>query len=1042
MSVLSDAGSAFTSGAVSSDTLRPLLPLREGLTACWQHIVAGVGHAPDPSFAAVNLSRLLEYGSGTGAVLRSAELSRDLLFVLGASQHLSHVLIRQEQDWEAAFLADRGAAEKSTAAHLQACRSSLRCDLPEDDFLRGLRAYRNREYLRVGTRDLLARASLEETTRDLSALADAAVQIAYEYTRARMERDYGLACIGEAGEKRPIAFVVFGMGKLGGAELNFSSDIDLIYLYECDAGLTTGGKKGQVDTRTYFTELAQRLTRTLSRSDTGGFVFRVDLRLRPDGTNGQIVNSLANTLLYYESWGQTWERLALLKARPVAGEPALGERFLREVAPFILRRYLDFTTVEDTKALKMKIERSLHRTDRERLNVKLGRGGIREIEFVTQVLQLIHAGKDPRVLGRNTLEVLDRLVEGAYLAAADRDALAAAYRFLRQVEHKIQMVHDRQTHTLPGSEDELRALARRLRIAGRTEDAQDDLGVFLTTLREHTRAVHTIFRSLFHIPEGSAEADETEEQAAVAALFDELHDSERTRQRLEQLGFRELSHTYERLRLLHDGPSYAPASPRRRELLYALAPTLFHEVCRSADPDRALAAMADLIASIGARSSFLSLLRENPHTLRTLIGLFGTSSYLSRIFLRRPELLDSLVRADLVQLYKSQELMRDELMARIQGAPELEDRLDILRQYRHEEFLRIGINDTNGQLDFPSVSVQLSYLAEACLHGAYETARAALLEKLGRTDLPGRIVIVGMGKLGARELNYNSDLDLIFLYEPEASSPTGQGRSDLAAQEIFAKLVQRLISVLQVQTREGAVYTIDTRLRPSGRAGSLVSSLAVFTRYHQTQAQLWERQALIKARAVAGDPGLAARVNALFAHAVYGEPIRTADVAEIQRLRGRMESELAGETSERFNIKTGRGGLVDVEFLVQMLQLRYGCRLPALRHRDTLSTLDALRACRVLSREESQVLKRGYQFLRRLENRLRIERDQPVEALERNAEQLTSLARRMGYEGADAGARVLAEYHRQREAIRACYSRLFAREQGEPHERQAGTTAS
>ena len=1042
MPALSDAGSAFISGDVSPDILRPLLPWRGQLTACWQHIVAGLAQAPDPSLAAVNLSRLVEHGCGTGAVLQSAELSRDLLFLLGASQHLSHVLVQQGQDWEAVFLTDRSAAERSTASHLQACRPALPCDLAEDDFLYGLRAYRNREYLRIGTRDLLARASLEETTRDLSALADAAVQIAYEYTRARMERDYGVAWVEEAGEKRPIAFVVFGMGKLGGEELNFSSDIDLIYLYECDAGLTTGGRKGQVDPRTYFTELAQHLTQALSTSGAGGFVFRVDLRLRPDGTNGQIVNSLANTLLYYEAWGQTWERLALLKTRPIAGEQALGERFLREVAPFILRRYLDFTTVEDTKALKMRIERSLHRADRGRLNVKLGRGGIREIEFVTQVLQLIHAGKDPRVLGRNTLAVLDRLVEGAYLAASDRDALAAAYRFLRQVEHKIQMVHDRQTHTLPGSENGLRALARRLRVADRTEVAQDALAVFLTALREHTQAVHTIFRSLFHIPEGSSEADVSAEQAAIEALFDELHDPERTQQRLEQLGFRDLTHTYERLRLLHDGPAYAPAPPRRRELLYALAPTLFHEVCRSADPDRALASVADLIASIGARSSFLSLLRENPHTLRTLIGLFGTSSYLSRIFLRRPEFLDSLVRADLVHLYKSQELMQDELMARITGAPELEDRLDILREYRHEEFLRIGINDTNGQLDFPSVSVQLSYLAEACLHGAYETARAALLEKLGRTDLPGRIVIVGMGKLGARELNYNSDLDLIFLYEPHSSSAAGQDGADLVAQEVFAKLVQRLISVLQVQTREGAAYKIDTRLRPSGRAGSLVSSVAAFTRYHQTQAQLWERQALIKARAVAGDSALAARVNALFEDYVYSEPIRAADVAEIQRLRGRMELELAAETNERFNIKTGRGGLVDVEFLVQMLQLRYGHRLPAVRHRDTLSTLDALRACRVLSREESQVLKRGYQFLRRLENRLRIERDQPVEALERNAEQLTSLARRMGYEGAEAGARVLAEYHRQREAIRACYSRLFEREQGDSHEGPVGTITS
>ena len=818
---------------------------------------------------------------------------------------------------------------------------------------------------------------------------------------------------------------------LGGEELNFSSDIDLIYLYECDAGPTLGGVKGQVDTRTFFTELAQRLTQALGASSAGGFVFRVDLRLRPDGTNGPIVHSLPNTLLYYESWGQTWERVALLKARPIAGEVTLGERFLHDIAPFILRRYLDFTMVEDIKEMKARVERSLRQADRERMNVKLSRGGIREVEFVTQVLQLIHAGKDPRVLGRNTLQALDRLVEGSYLTASDRDTLSSAYRFLRQVEHKIQIVHDRQTHTLPGAEEELGTLARRLRIGEKAGTQDEVLAVFLTSLQTHTRAVHAIFRSLFHIPEDNTETDDTLEPAVIEELFLELQQPERTKQRLERLGLRNLQQSYERLCLLHDGPPYAPASPKRRKLLYAIAPTLFYEVQHAADPDRALAYMADLIASIGARSSFLSLLRENPHTLRTLIGLFGTSSYLSQIFLRRPELLDSLVRADLVHVNKTPEVMRAELMARITGATELEDRLDILRQYRSEEFLRIGINDSNGSLDFPSVSAQLSDLAEVCLLGAYETARSALLEKLDRSDLPGRMVIVGMGKLGAQELNYNSDLDLIFLYEPQSPDTGGV---DLAAQEIFAKLVQRLISILQVQTREGVAYKIDTRLRPSGRAGSLVSSVAAFTRYHENQAQLWERQALIKARAVVGDSALATRMNALFEDFVYDSSISVTDVAEIQRLRGRMELELAAETDERFNIKTGRGGIVDIEFLVQMLQLRYGWRFPAVRQRNTLAALDALTACQVISHEESRVLEQGYRFLRKLENRLRIERDQPVEALGSDAEQLTPLARRMGYEGPEAGSHVLAEYHKQRETIRSCYSRLFEREQGDPHE--------
>jgi glutamate-ammonia-ligase adenylyltransferase len=459
-----------------------------------------------------------------------------------------------------------------------------------------------------------------------------------------------------------------------------------------------------------------------------------------------------------------------------------------------------------------------------------------------------------------------------------------------------------------------------------------------------------------------------------------------------------------------------------------VAPALFREVSRAADPDRALAAMANLIASIGARSSFLALLRENPSTLRTLVGLFGTSAYLTQVFLRHPELLDSLVRTDLVRVHKDQATMQEELAVRLEKVEEYEDRLDILRRYRTEEFLRIGINDSNGLLDFTEVSQQLTGVAEACLTGAYETARAALLRQLGLTLMPGRLAIVGMGKLGAGELNYNSDLDLIFLYDASDEDEAG---GKIGAQEFFTKLTQRLISVLQVQTREGYVHKIDTRLRPSGRSGSLVSSLAAFIRYHQTSSQLWERQALIKARVVAGDPTLREPVAEVLEGVAYAEEIDAAGVAEIDRLRSRMEQELAREGMGRFNIKTGRGGIVDIEFLVQMLQLRHGRRFPALRQRATLPALEALHTCGVLPMDDFHLLMRGYRFLRTVENRLRIERDQPVEALESGDEQLTSLARRLGYEGDDAAARLLTDYQNQREAIRGCYTRWFVQERGQ-----------
>ncbi len=1031
---------------LSSSVLQVVLPLHESLGSGWESVLAGLAVAPDPELAAANLRRLLEGAQGSGAVLADADLCRDLLFVLGASQHLANVLCRQGDQWENVFLADRRSSLKNSAEHLADLHRQLPVELPEEDFLRGLRAYRNREYLRIGLRDLLALASLEETTRDLSFLAEATVQAAYAHTRAQLRAAYGEAVIEVDGHTRPLGFVVFGMGKFGGLELNFSSDIDLIYLYERDGGLTTGGEKGVIEPRRFFSQLAQGLTRALSDLQFGGRVFRVDLRLRPDGVNGPVVNSLPNTLVYYESWGQTWERVALLKARPVAGEKELGEQFLRDVAPFVFRRYLDYSTLEDIKGMKARVERSLRAPERSGMNVKLGRGGIREVEFVAQALQLIHAGKDARVRDRTTLSALDRLVECRYLAGADREVLRDAYRFLRHVEHKLQIVQDHQTHTLPSDEAGIRALARRLRILedkskvksqkskvksqDMTEslfDQQDEVALFWSILRFHMDGVHLIFQTLFH-DEGRAQAQATDEHSGeISVLFQELQHEERTLWRLQQLGFRQLPEAYANVRLLHDGPPHSPASPKRRKLLYALEPLLFSEIAKAADPDRALAAMASLIASIGARSSFLALLRENPQTLRTLIGLFGTSAYLSQVFLRHPELLDSLVRTDLARVRKSRESMQSELTARLAEALEFEDRLDILRRYRAEEFLRIGINDSNGLLDVFGVNEQLTGLAEVCLSGAYEVAQRALLEQLGRLQPPGRFAIIGMGKLGAGELNYNSDLDLIFLYD----SGEADSYDRIGPQEFFTKLVQRLISVLQVQTGEGHVYKIDTRLRPSGRSGSLVSSFAAFIRYHETSSQLWERQALIKARVIVAEPSFHEAVTKVLEQVTYAAAIDASGVAEIDRLRGRMEQELANEQGGRFNIKTGRGGIVDIEFLVQMLQLRYGQQLPALRQRATVSALNALHACGVLSEDDFVMLSQGYRFLRTLENRLRIERDQPVEALESEDAQLTPLARRLGYEGDEAGARLLTDYQHQREALRACYTRWFAQEKGQ-----------
>ncbi|MBI3301987.1 MAG: bifunctional [glutamate--ammonia ligase]-adenylyl-L-tyrosine phosphorylase/[glutamate--ammonia-ligase] adenylyltransferase, partial [Deltaproteobacteria bacterium] len=536
---------------------------------------------------------------------------------------------------------------------------------------------------------------------------------------------------------------------------------------------------------------------------------------------------------------------------------------------------------------------------------------------------------------------------------------------------------------------------------------------FQEDFHRHTAVVQQAFIHLFHAPQEEIRRQADEESVA---LLRELHYEERTLWRLQRLGFRNLTESYQHLRLLRDGPPHSPSSPRRKKILYTLAPALVSEIYHSADPDLALRHMASFIATVGARSSFLSLLLENPSTLRVLVELFGTSEYLSQFFLRHPELLDNLVRVDLVQVDKDRGTMAAELSSRLAASPLYEERLDILRRYRNEEFLRIGINDIHGLLDFTAVSRQLSHLAEVSLEGAYQSALATLLT-------------LGMGKLGAAELNYNSDLDLIFIYQPFVQTRHVASLQDsLTAHEFFTKLAQRLITTLQVQTQEGYVYKIDTRLRPSGRAGSLVSSFAAFVNYHRTSSQLWERQALIKARAVAGDAALGTQVEKVIAEYVYGSSLTSPEAAEIHRLRMRMEEELAREHKGRLNIKTGRGGIVDIEFLTQMLQLRHGNRLPYLRQRGTLPALEALQTSSILSAGDFTLLSQGYVFLRTLENRLRIERDQPVEALERDGEKPLALARRMGYKGEDADRQLLRDYENHREEIRGCYTRWFGEE--------------
>ncbi len=973
-------------------------------------ILAALAETADPELAVASLGRVRDAApDALVSVANDEAAGAALVTLLGASNSVVRWLLAEPTRWSTIL----GRAEAATPIATLEPRPGPPPDDDPETLARLLRVFKRRRVLLIAGRDLLRRSTLVETMAELSRLAEDALEVAVAAVRARLVAAHG-DVLGADG--RPLGFCVLGMGKLGGGELNFSSDIDVVYVYADGGAESTGGPRGVLSAREFMSRLAEGVTKALHQSTADGFVFRVDLRLRPEGTNGPIVNTVVNALLYYESWGQTWERAAYLKARPVAGDLALGAMLLRELEPFVFRRYLDYATLEDLKQMKAKVVHALATGPDKGINVKLGRGGIREIEFVIQNLQLIHAGKDERIRERNSLVALARLVEARYVPAGESARLADAYRFLRDVEHKIQLVDERQTQVIPAGEGELQ-LARRL--GYRAADPASLLAAFRADRDRHMDAVAASFAALFY----GAETTRAERaDARYATLLAGLDDVGRAEAELAALGFADPRSARDHLVLLRDGAPTSRAHPRRKQLLLAVAPALLGEVTRAPDPDLALRHLAGFIAAIGARSSFLSLLAENTGTLRVLVRLFGSSEFLSQILIRHPEMLDNLVRADLVRLDMPHEALIADLTSVVQAADGYEARLDALRRFRHEHFLRIGINDLDNLLPFHVASSQLSDLADVCLDAAWHVAEEETCRRYGIAAPPGRFAIIGLGKLGGRELTYNSDLDLIFVYVPTAAVA-----GPVSVHEFFTKLAQTLITTLQVRTREGRMYSIDTRLRPSGNQGPLVSSLESFARYHAESAQLWERQAMIKARGVAGEPALAHEVEAIVERFVYARALRDDQVAEIHRLRMRLERELAGDERAEFNIKTGRGGLLDIEFMVQMKQLRHGTDTPAVRRRATRHALRALAEAGVVPVAEAATLEKSYAFLRSLTNRLRIERDQSVESIEREGQRLPALARRLGYAGTNEAAarQLLADYGRHRERVRALYVRWF-----------------
>jgi glutamate-ammonia-ligase adenylyltransferase len=952
-----------------------------------------------------------------------------LLFICGSSPFLTNIICRDPAHFRWLFLDRRIALRRSEAEMHALLRAQVNSSTGYQDLFVHLRRFKVAEILRIAARDLNGLSTLEEVTSEISALAAATLQVACEVTRRVLITEFGTPLMETPDGVKEAELTIIGMGKLGGRELNFSSDIDLIYLYSSNEGETSGinsnlGRfQGKISLHAFFVKQAEMITRVVSQVTEDGFVFRVDLGLRPEGKSGEMAVSLNSAARYYESWGQSWERAAMLKARPVAGSLELGEQFLAVIEPFIYRKYLDYNLIEDMMAMKKKIDASLAREKEGEYNIKLGRGGIREIEFFIQALQLVYAGKNPALRRKNSLEALASLKEARIVTEEDYNSLEEAYCFLRTVEHRIQVVHERQSHSLPRRDDEFLALARRCGYL-----SVDGMERFRVALEVHRQKVSAIYGGLFLCRD---ERIKEEVRPELYHFFDPGADPDLLKDLLAERGFQEVESAYANLLILRDGPPRARLTERVRRILAKISPLLLQEIIASPDPDMALSNLERFLCAIGSRSSFYALLAENRETLKLIVSLFGMSEFLSKIAIAHPELLESMVTHTVAVSFKDRRQMDEEIAVFLAPAGIFEDRLDLLRRYRHEEFLRIGMNDIYGNMEQTEIAKQLTRLAEACLFAACGMAQLDLA-RFGRPtylDADGEIreasfAIIGMGKMGGDELNYHSDLDIIYIYDRQGET---NGERRISNHEYFAKLGQKIISILSTQTREGYVYKIDTRLRPSGNAGPLVSSLDSFRNYHRDEAQIWERQALTKARVVYGNEVLIKGIEEVIRNTVFVAGADDLVRREIHRLRMRMEAEIARESAGSYNIKTGRGGMVDVEFVVQYLQLSHGRDFPEIRSTNTIAALQAIKGCCLIPEEQCETLLNGYICLRRMENRLRIIHDYSMNDLGGSREYLNKLARRLGYDPnlQHPGGVMMKDYEEMTGAIRRVYEKIL-----------------
>jgi [glutamine synthetase] adenylyltransferase / [glutamine synthetase]-adenylyl-L-tyrosine phosphorylase len=868
--------------------------------------------------------------------------------------------------------------------------------------MRVLRRMKAEAALLIALADIGGVWPVARVTQALTGIADLALGAAVNHLLRDAARRGKLVPDDKSHAEQGSGYIVLAMGKMGAYELNYSSDIDLMVFFD----LAVAKLAPNVEPVSFYVRLTRDLVKLLQDRTADGYVFRVDLRLRPDPSSTQIAISTDAALHYYEGRGQNWERAALIKARANAGDLAAGETLIRELAPFIWRKYLDYRTVADVHAMKQQIHayRGHGEIAVEGHNIKLGRGGIREIEFFAQTQQLIAGGRHGELRGRETVATLGTLAAGGWIDAEARDALTAAYDFLRRVEHRLQMVADEQTHSLPVDAEALGAFARFLGFKSRDEFA----GILLA----HLHQVEQHYVRLFE--REPAFLAQQHNLSFIAADFegDALD-------RLAQLGFRQPQDIAAAVRRWRAGEYRALRSEPARNNLVELMPLIIEQFSHAEHPDAAFAAFDRFLAGLRAGGLFLPLLRQNPELIRFIALILGVAPRFADILAQSPNLIDPLIEPSFFGALPDEQRLEAELARRLAETEGYEDVLDAIRLFGQEHMFLIGARILSGSVSAEQAGEVFARLADVLIGAVHREVEADFAATYGR--MRGQeTAILALGRLGAWEMTASSDLDLIVIYDFDQCEPNSDGKRTLYGAQYFARLTQRLISALTVQTNYGALYRVDMRLRPSGRSGPLATQIGGFESYQEREAWTWEHLALTRARVVSSSPAFAAGVEAVIHKVLCRKRDADAIAADVVQMRGAIAKEKGD--ADAWDLKYAAGGLVDIEFIGQYLQLIHAAAVPEILDTSTARSLDKAARLGVLAPEDSAILRPAVRLFHDLTQVLRLCLPGTLDPKTAGAGVLALLARAADLPDFPALAAHVAETQRQ---VRQCFVRIL-----------------